>query len=191
MLLTLEGLDGSGKTTVCDGLAERYDGVFTREPTHSWYGEAVRRSLRTDDADSVAELFLYTADHADHLHSVIEPALEAGKFVVSDRYIDSRYAYQAATLEGTVDEPLAYIKRIHEPITRIPDLTLYFDIDPETAVKRSEQQNKFERRTHLQTVSAYYERVIEAEPDRFVRIDANAPPETVLQTAIDAIEARR
>ena len=74
MLVTLEGLDGSGKSSAIDHLAEcdavPEDAVFTREPTASWYGEAVERSIADDDADSLAECFLYTADHADHLARV-------------------------------------------------------------------------------------------------------------------------
>ncbi len=188
MLVTLEGLDGSGKTTVWEALRERYAGTFTREPTTSWYGDAVRRSLASDDADPLAELFLYTADHADHLRSVVEPALAADELVVSDRYVDSRYAYQAATLDGVIDEPLAYVRSVHEPFTRLPDLTLYLDVDPETAVDRSAEANKFERIEHLQSVHDHYERVIAAEPDRFVRIDATPEPAVVTDAAVAAIE---
>ncbi|MFT4885297.1 MAG: dTMP kinase, partial [Natronomonas sp.] len=69
MLITLEGLDGSGKSTVAEALQDvlpEAETVFTREPTESWYGEAVNRSIDDDEADPLAELFLYTADHADH-----------------------------------------------------------------------------------------------------------------------------
>ncbi|MFW6000086.1 MAG: dTMP kinase, partial [Halorubrum sp.] len=78
MLITLEGLDGSGKTTVWEALHDVYpDATFTREPTDSWYGEAVGRSMGDPDADPVAELFLYTADHANHLSETVRPALAA------------------------------------------------------------------------------------------------------------------
>jgi len=75
MLITLEGLDGSGKTTVWEALHDvpYPDATFTREPTDSWYGEAVDRSIAADDADPLAELFLLTADHADHLSGTIGP----------------------------------------------------------------------------------------------------------------------
>ncbi|AQL43383.1 dTMP kinase [Halorientalis sp. IM1011] len=193
MLVTLEGIDGSGKTTVWDGLRGELDGsvTFTREPTDSWYGEAVDRSIRDDDADSLAELFLYTADHADHLSRVVRPALAAGDLVISDRYSDSRYAYQGATLRGEIDDPMAYVQRVHEPFTRAPDLTLYFDVPPETGAERSGATNKFEAADYLARVRDNYERLIEADPDRFVRIDATQAPETVLSTAVDEIERRR
>ncbi|WP_136717289.1 dTMP kinase [Halorientalis salina] len=191
MLVTLEGIDGSGKTTVWEGLRDEVDATFTREPTDSWYGDAVYRSIRDDDADSLAELFLYTADHADHLSRVIRPAIEAGELVVSDRYSDSRYAYQGATLAGTIDEPMAYVQDIHEPFTRVPDCTLYFDVPPELGAERSGATNKFEQTDYLERVRDNYERLIDADPERFVRIDATQSPETVLSDAIEAITARR
>jgi dTMP kinase len=191
MLITLEGIDGSGKTTVWEGLAETVDGTFTREPTASWYGEAVERSLREDDADPLAELFLYTADHADHLSRLVRPALEAGETVVSDRYADSRYAYQGATLQGVVDDPMAYVRRIHEPFTRVPDLTLYFDVPPDVGAERSAGANKFERAEYLERVRDNFERLLAEDPDRFVRIDATDDPDAVLAAALEAIEAHR
>lgn len=102
-LITLEGLDGSGKSTVCESLQSTLpEATFTCEPTNSWYGDLVAESTHNNDADSLAELFLFTADHADHLSRVIRPSLASGTTVISDRYADSRYAYQAATLEAVV-----------------------------------------------------------------------------------------
>ena len=193
MLVTLEGLDGSGKTTVWERLradsALPEDTVFTREPTDSWYGEAVMRSIEDDDADSLAELFLYTADHAAHLAETVRPALETDALVVSDRYSDSRYAYQGATLAGSnhLDDPLAYVKQVHEPWTRPPDLTVYLDLGPEAAARRSGATNKFETAEYLADVRANYERLIEADPDRFVRVDAAAEPDAVYERVRDAI----
>jgi len=182
MLVTLEGLDGSGKTTVWEALGDDYpDAVLTREPTDSWYGEAVYRSIGEESADSIAELFLYTADHADHLSRVVRPALADGKLVISDRYSDSRYAYQGATLADELDEPIDYIQSVHAPFTRTPDLTFYLDIDPETAAERSGKTNKFEQSAYLQDVRANYEQLIAADPERFVRIDATQPPEAVCE----------
>ncbi|AFZ73827.1 dTMP kinase [Natronobacterium gregoryi] len=187
MLVTLEGLDGSGKTTVWGALQDRYPGaVFTREPTSdSWYGDAVYRSIEDDDADSLAELFLYTADHADHLTRTVEPALERGDLVISDRYADSRFAYQGATLAAydrlEVPDPLEYVVAVHEPFTIEPDLTIYLDVDPETAADRAGTTNKFERRAYLERVHENYERLLERHPDRFVRIDASQEPEDVLE----------
>ncbi|AEH36528.1 dTMP kinase [Halopiger xanaduensis] len=188
MLVTLEGLDGSGKTTVWEALQERYpDAVFTREPTDdSWYGEAVYRSIEDDDADSLAELFLYTADHAAHLARVIDPALERGDLVISDRYSDSRFAYQGATLADSerdygLEDPLEYVVDVHDPFSITPDLTIYLDLDPETAAERAGATNKFEHADYLADVQANYERLIERDPDRFVRVDATQPQDAVLE----------
>ncbi|MFC7082386.1 dTMP kinase [Halorussus caseinilyticus] len=189
MLITLEGLDGSGKTTVWEVLREEFpEFVFTREPTETWYGEAVNRSMEDDDTDPLAELFLFTADHAAHLSGTVRPALADGKVVVSDRYSDSRYAYQAVSIEGRVKRPLEYIRGVHQPWTRPPDATLYFDVDPETGAARSGATNKFEQAAFLSQVQSNYERLLSAEPERFVRIDATRSPEAVIDSAVEAVE---
>ncbi len=196
MLVTLEGLDGSGKTTVWETLQGRYrEAVYTREPTNdSWYGDAVYRSIDDDDADPLAELFLYTADHADHLSRVIEPALERGDLVVSDRYADSRFAYQGATiaaddrLAARFDDPLQYVVDVHDPFSIEPDLTIYLDLDPETAAERAGTTNKFEHAEYLAVVEQHYERLIDRDPDRFVRVDATADPATVVDRVDEALE---
>ena len=192
MLVTLEGLDGSGKTSCMEALRAAdsvpEETVFTREPTDSWYGDAVQRSIHDDDADPLAELFLYTADHADHVTNTIRPALSTGRPVISDRYSDSRYAYQGATLEQRFDDALGYVRGIHEPWTRPPDATIYLDVDPEIATERSGATNKFERKAHLESVQANYERLIETEPERFVRIDATQSESAVCAAVVDAVE---
>ena len=189
-LITLEGLDGSGKSTVIEGLQRRHpEWQYTCEPTMSWYGDAVRRSIASDGADPIAELFLFIADHAEHLRTTIRPGLEAGEVIISDRYIDSRIAYQAVTLAGTIDAPAAFIAQIHEPFTIMPDLTIFLDIDPETAVRRSGTTNKFEQMAHLRDVSRAYEGLIEDAPDRFVRIDATSPPTDVLDAVERAVKS--
>ncbi|QLD86879.1 dTMP kinase [Natronomonas halophila] len=190
MLITLEGLDGSGKSTVAEALQDTLpeeETVFTREPTESWYGEAVNRSIGDDEADPLAELFLYTADHADHLSRVVRPALEDGKVVISDRYSDSRYAYQGATLSGVLKRPMEYVRGIHQPFTRPPDATLYFEVPPHIGAERAGATNKFETVDYLGQVEENYERLIEAEPERFVRIDATRSPEEVIAAAEEAV----
>jgi len=193
MLITLEGIDGSGKSSAWESLRDRAgdldaDFTFTREPTESWYGEAVQRSIQEDDADSLAELFLYTADHAAHLANTVQPALDRGEVVISDRYSDSRYAYQGATLEDRLDDPLAFVREIHEPWTRPPDATIYLDVDAKTGAERSGGTNKFERIEQLREVRENYERLIAAEPDRFVRIDATRSVERVRREVLEVIE---
>ncbi len=192
MLVTLEGLDGAGKTTCVDALRESDvvgDAVFTREPTHTWYGEAVDRSIADPGADPLAELFLYTADHAAHLAETIRPALRDGRIVVSDRYSDSRYAYQGASLAGRFEEPVAFVRDVHQPWTRPPDATIYLDLDPETAAERSGATNKFETADYLGDVRENYERLVEAEPDRFVRVDASRSADAVCGAVLDRVRS--
>jgi len=188
MLVTLEGIDGSGKTTTISSLQEAYpNAVYTLEPTDSWYGDAVRNSINVNNADPLAELFLYMADHAYHLQTTVIPALDDGKLVISDRYIDSRYAYQSASLDGIIEDPLSYIEKIHQPWTILPDLTLYFDIPPELGAQRSGSTNKFEQTSFLEKVHENYEKIISKHPHRFIRIDATLPPKDMTQIAIKSI----
>ena len=195
MLVTLEGIDGSGKTSAWEALREADLGTettFTREPTESWYGEAVARSIGDPDADSLAELFLYTADHADHLSSVVRPALDRGDLVVSDRYSDSRYAYQGATLSDhpEIEDALAFVRGVHEPWTRPPDLTIYLDVDPAVGAERAGATNKFEQAEYLRAVADNYERLIADDPERFVRVDAEQPAATVRERIVEIVRDR-
>jgi dTMP kinase len=189
MLITLEGIDGSGKTTAWETLRGRFteEFTFTREPTESWYGDAVRRSVDDDDADPIAEAFLYVADHAAHLSRTVRPALRAGDVVVSDRYSDSRYAYQGAALEEHVARPIEYLTGIHQPFTVAPDATIYFDVDAETGAARSGATDKFETAAFLDSVRANYEFLADREPDRFHRVDATRAPEAVLDDVEDIV----
>ncbi|UWG48838.1 Thymidylate kinase [Halanaeroarchaeum sp. HSR-CO] len=190
MLVTLEGIDGSGKTSAWNHLRETRSGplTFTREPTDSWYGDAVRRSIGADEADSLAELFLFTADHAAHLSETIRPALERDEVVISDRYSDSRYAYQGAAIADRIERPVEYIMGIHQPFTRPPDATIYLDVDPATGARRSGTTNKLEGQEFLGHVAQNYERLIDREPDRFVRIDATADQSSVFEAVDEALD---
>jgi len=195
MLVTLEGLDGSGKSSALERLrgsdAVPDATVFTREPTETWYGEAVGRSIADDEADSLAELFLYTADHAAHLADTVRPALADGRPVVSDRYSDSRYAYQGATLathpDLDTDDPLEFVREVHAPWTRRPDATVYLDVTPETGARRAGTTNKLEQVDFLDAVAANYERLIADDPDRFVRIDAERSHDAVLDDVAETV----
>lgn len=203
-LIALEGIDGAGKTSVWERLQAEYgeddDVVFTREPTESWYGDAVYRSVGDEDADPFAELFLYMADHADHLSRVIRPALDAGKVVITDRYIDSRIAYQAATLgadgydgyERGVFAALGEIRELHDWFSVWPDVTLFLRVSPETAVERCAGANKFERKSHLETVASAYAVLQGMDSHRFTPIDTERYGEQeVAEKAVATVEGIR
>lgn len=175
MLITLEGIDGTGKSSVAGMLKNKFpDAVFTREPTYSWIGNAVKRSIESD-TDPLAELFLFVADHAEHIARVVKPALNAGKIVFSDRYSDSRYAYQGATLSNIFVDAMGFVQGVHKGWTVVPDMTLLFTIDPMTAVTRCGvrgEKTKFEKIEFLKAVQRNLLILAEKEPERFVIIDA-------------------
>ena len=83
---------------------------------------------------------------------------------------------------------MEYVRGVHEPFTRAPDATLYFDVPPETGAERAGATNKFETAGYLAEVQANYERLVESDPDRFVRIDATRSPKAVVAAAEDVVE---
>ncbi len=139
--VTFEGIDGSGKSTQARLLTDRLraagqDVVLTREPGGSPGAEEIRQLLLTGNPDrwtAETEILLFTAARRDHLEKTIQPALDAGKIVISDRFADSTRVYQGATrgdLRGIVDQ-------LHNlMIGREPDLTFVIDMDPATALDR-------------------------------------------------------
>ncbi len=191
MFVTVEGIDGAGKTTVVEAMRDEFEeATFTREPTETWLGDAVERAVGDDDSEPLTDLFLFTADHADHLRRVVRPALEEDALLICDRYVDSRYAYQGATLSDRldVDDALAWVREIHEPWTVYPDLTLLLDVPVETALSRKEAGDKYERAGFLRDVAENYRRL--ADEDRFVVIDAARDAETVGEDCVNAVRSR-
>ncbi len=181
-LITLEGIDGTGKSSIAKMLKNKFsEAVFTKEPTQSWIGKAVKRSIESD-TDHLAELFLFVADHAEHIARVIRPALEEGKTIISDRYSDSRYAYQGATLSALFGDAVDWVQIIHRGWTIVPDLTILFTIDPAIAVSRCGirgNHTKFEKIEFLKKVQQNFLTLAENEPNRFVVIDAGKELEVV------------
>lgn len=192
--VTFEGIDGSGKSTVsrrvAEILANRGEKVFlTGEPTHSWLGDAVRRSYK-DDVGPLAEAFLFLADRAAHLPE-IRRHLKARELVISDRYADSTYAYQGARLEGLVERPLEFLRGISEPWLLAPDLTILLRVPPETGLARiagRPDRVRFEDGAFLKKVAANYDGL--AKKKRFVVVDATGPLDAVVGDAVAIIEKR-
>ena len=192
MLVTLEGIDGSGKSTLhaaLNPLLADLDPIFTREPGATWVGESVRRAVK-EQIDPVTEATLFVADHAAHLATVVRPALNEGRLVISDRYSDSRYAYQSVTLQGIVPEPEQWLRAMHNGWTIIPDRTFLCVLpvdDALTRLKPDAQREHFEKREILEKVQNNYLAYARNEPARFVIVDAMLPPETVAKFVADAI----
>ena len=192
MLITLEGIDGSGKSSLHTALRELLgdlEPVFTREPGATWVGEAVRRAI-AEQIDPVTEATLFVADHAAHLAKVVRPALAEGKIVISDRYSDSRFAYQSVTLQGIIPEPERWLRAMHNGWTIVPDRTFLCVlpvVDALTRLKPDNQREHFEKRETLENVQKNYLAYARAEPGRFVIVDAMLPPDTIAQFVADAI----
>ncbi len=193
-LVTFEGIDGSGKTTVsrlvADSLRLKGHTVYlTSEPTKTWIGDAVRRAY-DDDVGAIAESFLFLADRAAHQTDIREH-LEKKELVLCDRYVDSTYAYQGARLEGLVNDPIRFLQRTGESWATRPDLTILLRIPVELARGRIQGRPnliRFEDVALLKKVAANYDRL--ARSRRFVVLDATPSAAAVTLDAISAIEKR-
>lgn len=188
--ITLEGPDGSGKTTAARHLATwlRSRGetvVLTAEPGGTPLGEEVRRLLLhmrdvSDDLDPRADALLFAAARAQHTARLILPALERGEHVVSARYLDSSLAYQGAAYGNDLDE-MRRLQRFATYDTR-PDLTILVDVPVEVGLarKRRGPWNRFEDTegaAFFEKVRAAYHRLADEEPDRFRVVDGSGPVE--------------
>ena len=175
-----EGIDGSGKSTVAR--------VLTAEPTGSWIGECVRRANKEDVGD-FAEALLFMADRAQHTLE-ISRAVEEGKIVICDRYYVSTLAYQSVTLERLVPDPVLWLRAVNAPIIRRPDITFYFMIEPERAMKRMkdrDEKSKFEKIGFLKKVASIYEEMSLSDPSAHV-IDASRPLDEVFAEVLRAVQ---
>jgi len=194
VLITIEGIDGSGKSTLLVRLRELLadlDPLFTREPGATWIGEAVRRAI-AERMDPITEALLFCADHAAHTDTLIRPALDEGRLIISDRYADSRFAYQPVVLDGILPDPLSWLRRIHEGWSILPDRTYLLVLPVEDAISRLGAEKKreyFENAAILSRVQENYLNLAAADPSRFIIIDALLSEEEVARFIADEIRA--
>lgn len=201
LFISLEGIDGSGKSTQTKRLVEWLqtqgrDPLRTREPGGSAGAEEIRRLLVEGDPDrwsAETEILLFTAARRDHLERTIRPALATGRDVVTDRFADSTRVYQGATrgdLRGLVD-------RIHAAAIDVePDLTLILDMDPELALSRGLARDSGEDRFEdfglpfQQKLRAGFRALASEAPERCVLVDASADPDSIA-AALSQVVAER
>jgi dTMP kinase len=190
MLITLEGIDGSGKTTVWNRLQKELSSeefVFTREPTTSQYGELLRENLTNDTENRFTELFLFMADHAHHVNNTIRPAINNEKVVICDRYIDSRCAYQGYTLANDLSDPTRFVYDLHGGWSIFPELTIFIDVDVNTSVTRLDTNEKFETKEKLTSIKENYEEIAAMDNNRFISVNGEKSKEEVSTTTKEKI----
>lgn len=180
--ITLEGMDGAGKTTHLEWLrgtlaARGMVPTVTREPGGTPLGETLRKLLldNHDPRHPDTEALLMFAARREHIAQVIEPALAAGHCVLSDRFTDATYAYQAGG-SGMAWERVAELEQWVQGVLQ-PDLTLYFDLDPvvgQTRARQAREPDRFERekQAFYERVRAAYLRRAAEHPRRIRVIDA-------------------
>jgi dTMP kinase len=193
-LITIEGLDGAGKTTLCQGLAEALPGArLLREPGGVELSERIRELVKDPalEVDARAEALLYAAARAQLVASLVRPLLEDGTTVLLDRFVDSSLAYQGAGRELGVEA----VRAINDFGTGglVPDLTLLLRLDPAAGrarqADRGEAPDRLEREdgAFFDAIAGAYDELAAAEPQRFRVLDASAPPAAVLAAALEAI----
>lgn len=205
MFITLEGIEGSGKTTQLDPMVafltqKGHDCIVTREPGGTRIGQQIRAILldpHNKALDPLSELLLYAADRAQHIKTKIIPDLSAGKTVICDRFFDATTVYQGYGR----DLDISIINMLHQIVLDglKPDLTILFDLPVETGLSRAWKQINDGSRSDLETrfeeeALAFHQKIRDGylelakrEPDRFRIIDAGGSKETVKEAVTNTL----
>lgn len=188
VLLTVEGIDGSGKTTIAKMLKDYFSSLglkahYTAEPTRSPIGEIIReRVFKAEErVDPYLEALLFATDRRYHVKFEIEPAIESGQVVVCDRYVHSSIAYQ-----GALGAPISWIREINEYILK-PDLAVYLDVPPEVGLKRIRKPRvaTFENVEYLSRVREIYLELVES--GELVLVDSTKSVREVFEEVLRVI----
>ncbi len=208
LFISFEGIDGAGKSTHIDGLAQAFRAqgravTLTREPGGTPLAEKLRTLVLNDAMDAMTEALLVFAARRDHLQQLIEPALARGDVVLCDRFTDATFAYQGggrgfdpgvlSVLERWVQALPATVAGVQA--IRQPDLTIWFDLDPAIAAQRlagARIPDKFEAQPveFFRRVAAAYGARMAASPARFARTHAASSREAVWQEVLAAVQQR-
>jgi dTMP kinase len=195
--IAFEGGEGAGKSTQVTALAAYLtasgrDVVVTREPGGTPIGAAIRTLLldpANTDLSARAEALLYAADRAQHVATVVDPAIRRGSVVVSDRYVDSSLAYQGAARPLEPDD----VEALNEFATDnlAPHLTVLLDIDPVVGLRRSGKTDRLEAEplAFHQAVRAGFLSLAELDPPRYAVIPADQDPAVVQEQVVAAVTA--
>ncbi|CAB5676346.1 dTMP kinase [Comamonas aquatica] len=206
LFITFEGIDGAGKSSHIDALAQAFRQAgrtvtLTREPGGTPLAEKLRQLLLHDAMDPLTEALVVFAARRDHLVQVIEPALARGEVVISDRFTDATFAYQGAG-RGFDWQKLLVLERMAQTgcgldasLMREPDLTIWFDLPAAVAAERlatARVPDRFEAQPQafFAAVADGYARRCTQAPGRFARIDAHQSREAVWQQVTAVLQAR-
>lgn len=198
-LITVEGIDGAGKTTLAGSLARELrerrsiDAHLLREPGGVALSERIREVLKdpTLRIGARSEALLYAAARAELIEQAVTPLLLSGSWVLLDRYVDSSLAYQGAA-RGLGVDPVAAVNSFATG-DLVPDMTLLLEIDPAEARRRADGRGEAKDRLEAEDdsffveIAAAYLRLAEAEPGRFRKLDATLPPEDLVELALAAL----
>jgi dTMP kinase len=194
LFISLEGIDGAGKSTQARLLVEALgeDTVAIREPGGTDAAERIRELLADPGValEPLAELLLFLAARAEVTERVIRPALEAGRHVVADRFSDSSVAYQGAARGLGVGEVIGLCEAATDGLW--PDLTLLLRLEPETGLGRAAGEDRFEQEglALQQEVATAYEEIAIIASDRVVVLDAGGSVEQVHERVMEAVNGR-
>ena len=206
LFISFEGIDGAGKSTHVEALAQAFRDAgravtLTREPGGTPLAEQLRALALNEAMDPLTEALLMFAARRDHLRQVIEPALARGEVVLCDRFTDATFAYQGGG-RGFDIAVLSQLERWVQSVDalpaghlRQPQLTLWFELPPEVAAQRlagARAPDRFESQPveFFRKVAQGYAQRADSEPGRFARIDGSRPREQVWQQVIEAVRQR-
>lgn len=201
IFITMEGPDGSGKTTQIDLLKKYlehkgYDIVIAREPGGTVIGEAIRKIILNPEYEEMGhmtELLLYASARAQLVNQVIKPALTEGKAVICDRFVESSAVYQGIGRGLGVDT--VYEVNNYALGDVQPKLTIFMDLDAEEGIKRKKEQAELDRMEkedlsfHKRVVDGYRQ-LARLYPERIVPIDATLPIDTIHSMIVEEVESR-
>ena len=206
LFISFEGIDGAGKSTHIEGLAQAFRArgrvvTVTREPGGTPLAEKLRILVLNDAMDAMTEALLVFAARRDHLQQCIEPALARGEVVLCDRFTDATFAYQGSgrgfdtQMLSTLEQWVQQKRRLEANFIRQPDLTVWFDLPAEIAAQRLQSArvpDKFEAQplAFFQRVAAGYLQRMQANPDRFARINADNTRDGVWYDVLQALTTR-